>query len=187
MHLSMALRVLAYVKGTLGYRLTYMVPSPHEFEAQGYSDSNYAENPMHKSTTGFCFFVNSCLTTWCSKLQVCVATSTSVAEWFALYECVRDLVPLQRTLEDLGYPQEYPTVVWEDNQTVLGLLKDETHHNKTKHVDVKYHWIKEQLYPVGGLADIRYISTDDNIADFFTKQQPLDVFQKNCKLLGLYP
>lgn len=185
LHMAMAIRVLSYVRHTLDYSLHYHYTPQRELIVQGSSDSNYAENPTRKSTTGFCFFVKNCLTHWSSKLQICVATSTSVAEWFALYETVRELVPLRRTLADLGYPQLDPTIVWEDNQTVLGLLKDETHHNRTKHVDVKYHWIKEQLFPVGDLADIQYIPTDDNLADFFTKQQPLPKHEENCKLFGL--
>ena len=190
MHLSMAIRVLAYVKHTLDHALHYNKPpkdSESGFHPQGYSDSNFAENPTRKSTTGYCYYLNHVLIIWCSKLQSCVATSTSVAEWFALYECIRELISVRRSLEDLGYPQQEPTLVWEDNQTVLGLLKDETHHNKTKHVDIKYFWIKEQILPVGNIADIQYISTDDNLADFFTKQQPLAVFEKCCKDLGLTP
>uniref|UniRef100_A0A8R1IGH7 Reverse transcriptase Ty1/copia-type domain-containing protein n=1 Tax=Caenorhabditis japonica TaxID=281687 RepID=A0A8R1IGH7_CAEJA len=138
-HMAMAIRVLAYVRTTLDHSLHFPFIRSEGVIAEGYSDSNYAESPSRKSTTGFCYFLNGSLTHWCSKLQACVATSTSVAEWFALYETVRELVPLRRLLNDLGHPQQHPTRVWEDNQTAIGLLRDKTHHNRTKHVDVKYH------------------------------------------------
>ena len=79
-------------------------------------DSDWANSPDRKSTSGFVFFINSCLVVWYSKKQVTIATSTTVAEYFAMYEATTEAVCLRNLLDDLQIPQKGPTLLREDNQ-----------------------------------------------------------------------
>jgi hypothetical protein len=167
-HMALAKRVLAYVKATINYRLHYSRGSGKSTTIlTGWVDSDYANSDNRKSTTGLCFFVENTLVYWCSKRQVTIATSTTVAEYFAFYEATTECVCLRNLMTDIGLPQTGPTLIREDNQTVIKLTEDETSHKKTKHIAVKYHYSKEQQDL--GITSISYVSTEDNIADFFTK------------------
>jgi hypothetical protein len=72
-------------------------------------------------------------------------------------------------MADIGIPQKGPTTIQEDNQTAIKLAEDETSHKRTKHIMVKYHYSKEQQ-DIGTIS-IFYISSKDNLVDFFTKPQ----------------
>ena len=76
-----------------------------------YVDLDWVNSPERKSTTGFCFFLNSSLIVWCLKKQVTIVTSTTVAEYFAMYEATTEAVCLRNLLDDLQIPQKDPTVL----------------------------------------------------------------------------
>jgi hypothetical protein len=184
-HLAMAKRVLAYIKGTLPLKLHFSSRGSNGVRPQlvGYVDSDYANDPSRKSTTGFCFFLSGNPLSWCSKKQTTIATSTTVAEYFALYEATIELVSLRNQLQDVGLSQLGPTVLHEDNQTAIRLAEDETAHKRTKHIDVKYRYTKEQQ-DLKTLT-VQYIPSESNLADFFTKPLARVQFQDVCKQLGL--
>jgi uncharacterized beta-barrel protein YwiB (DUF1934 family) len=87
-------------------------------------------------------------------------------------------------MADIGIPQKEPTTIRKDNQTVIKLAEDETSHKRTKHIAVKYHYSKEQQ-DIGTIS-ISYISSEDNLTDFFTKPQHQVQYQQICKRLGLF-
>jgi hypothetical protein len=82
-------------------------------------------------------------------------------------------------MADIDISQKGPTTIRENNQTVIKLAEDETSHKKTKHIMVKYHYSKEQQ-DIGTIS-ISYISSEDNLADFFTKPQHQVQHQQICK------
>ena len=106
-----------------------------------------------------------------------------MAEYFALYEATTECVCLCNLLADMGFPQQGPTTIKEDNQTAIKLAKDETSHKRTKHIAVKYHYSKQQQDL--GVTAIQYVATEENLADFFTKPQARVQHQDFCKQLGL--
>jgi hypothetical protein len=169
-HMALAKRVLAYVKAIINYRLHY---------SKDWVDSDYVNSDDRKSTTGLYFFVENALVYWCSKRQVTIATSTTVAKYFTLYKATTECVYLRNLMADIGLSQTGPTLIREDNQTTIKLAEDETFHKRTKHITVKYHYSKEQQDL--GITSIFYVSTEDNIADFFTKPQNRVQYQQMCK------
>ena len=186
-HLAMARRALAYVKGTLTLKMYYRTRGSNASgnpKLVGYVDSDYANSPDRKSTTGLCFYLEGCLVQWCSKRQTTIATSTTVAEYFALYEASTEAVCLRTLLSDLSIPQKEATLIREDNQTAIKLAEDETSHKRTKHISVKYHYTKEQQDL--GVITIAYVPSEENIADFFTKPLARVQHQNMCKQLGLF-
>jgi hypothetical protein len=115
-HMILAKRTLAYVKATINYWLHYKRRSGFAaLTLMGYMDSNYTNSDDHKSTTGVCFFIDDSLIYWCSKRQLTVATSTTVAEYFALYEATTECICLHNLMADIGIPQKGPTTIREDN------------------------------------------------------------------------
>src|SRR5271163_3685048 len=185
-HLGMAKRLLGYVKGSINLKMHFRGSSDPSTPLilSGYIDSDYANSEERKSTTGFCFFLQSNLIGWCSKKQPTVATSTTVAEYFALYEATTEAVCLRTLLNDLHFPQKDATKIHADNQTAIKLAEDETSHKRTKHIAVKYRYTKEQQ-DLGSIY-IEYVPTQDNLADSFTKQLARVQHQESCKRLGLF-
>ena len=103
----MAKRVLAYIKGTLHLKMHYRTRESNKGTSilSGYVDSNYANSKDRKSTTGFCFHLEGCLIVWCLKRQSTIATFTTVAEYFTLYEATTEAVCLKTLLSDLHLVQ----------------------------------------------------------------------------------
>jgi hypothetical protein len=115
-HMALAKRTLAYVKATINCRLYYKRESGSATSIlTGYVDSDYTNSDDHKSTTGVCFFIDDSLIYWCSKRQSTVATSTTVAEYFALYETITECICLRNLMADIGISQKRPTTIQEDN------------------------------------------------------------------------
>jgi hypothetical protein len=104
------------VKVTVNYRLYYKRESRSVTPIlTGYVDSDYANSDNRKSTTGVCFFIDDSLIYWYSKKQLTVATNTTVAEYFALYEATTECICLRNLMADIGISQKGPTTIWEDN------------------------------------------------------------------------
>ena len=101
----------------------------------------------------------------------------------ALSQAVQEALWLRRLLEQLGFTQKIPTVIWEDNQSTIHLAKDAKHHGRSKHIDVRYHFVRQ--YQEDNLVKVRYIPTGENIADMFTKPLSKSVFEKHKHSIGL--
>ena len=113
------------------------------FRVVGYADSSYAGDiDDRKSITEYCFFLGGAITTWCSKQQRTVSTSTSEAEYVAMSHRAREGVWIQRFLNELLLKEAIRRIeMLEDNETSLTLTKDPESHNCTKHIDVMHHHV----------------------------------------------
>jgi hypothetical protein len=108
-HIALAKRTLAYVKATINYQLHYKRESRSATPTlMDYVDSDYTNSDNRKSTTGVCFFIDDSLIYWCSKRQSTVATSTTVAEYFALYEATTECICLRNLMAILISPRKDP-------------------------------------------------------------------------------
>jgi hypothetical protein len=120
---------------------------------------------------------------WKSKKQENVATSTTEAEYRSAYEGGQDLVWFSHLLKNLSIKQRDAPVLYLDNQGAIALTKNEQFKSRTKHVDVKYHWLRELA--AAKELKVDYISTEDMVADIFTKALTPIKHRKFCSLLGL--
>jgi hypothetical protein len=199
-HWNSALRVLRYLKGTEDYCVQYGpigpegagagdLKSPVSPKLQGYCDADYAGDTVdRRSVTGHLFTMNRGPVSWTSTKQRCVATSTTESEYIALSEACKQgqwlralLRELQRT-KLLGEGLAMP--IYSDNQACIALAKDPVAHSRTKHIDVRYHYIRELV--VGGKTTVDYCPTADMTADILTKPLSLQGFQRcRQKLLSL--
>lgn len=114
---------------------------------------------------------------WFSRRQKVVVTSTTKAEYIAAYDIAREGVWLRRLLCDLGEEQIRPTVLFRDNETAVKLITGNADPRRTKHIDLKYHYVKSICD--AGLIEVQHISTDIQLADILTKPLTREIF---CRL-----
>ena len=96
-----------------------------------------------KSTSGNCFSFGSGLITWSSKKQSIVALSSTEAEYVAITSASTQDLWLRKILEEIGEKQIQPRVIYCDNVSAINLAKNLVHHSRTKHFDMKYHFIRD--------------------------------------------
>ncbi len=183
-HLKMAKQFLRYIAGTTNTTLTFPA-SKGELRLQGYMDSDFAGADDRKSTTGFVFLINNTPISWMFCKQTCVSTSTTEAEYVALCSAVKEAVWMRQLLLDIGYPQNRPTLISEDNNGCISLTEQTGTHQRSKHIDVQYHYSRDAVETKK--IEVQHISTEKQIADGFTKALPRVKFQKFTCGLGLTP
>ena len=186
-----AKRILHYLKGTAHHSLLLGCVTARELcldELAAWADADYAGDLKTRSSTtgGVIQLLGSTL--YCrSTLQRSVATSTTEAEYMAICDLAKELMWLIKILQDMGVPwraQPRPVPVYEDNQSCIALLKNPgANHSRPKHVDVKYHFTREQM--ANNTLDIIYCPTEDMVADICTKPLPSARHQKLAALLGV--
>lgn len=136
-----------------------------------------------RGSSGYVLVLNGGPIAWGSRKQTCTATSTTEAEYVAAHLCSQEVIWMCRLLADLCCPQAHPTVLYSDNQAAIRLVRNPEFHRRTKHIDVKFHKLREA--EANGELQITYINTADQIADVLTKALPRDKFQRMKGLLGL--
>jgi hypothetical protein len=163
-----AKRVLRYLQGTKDLGIVYQGDTNTDTSIVGFSDSDWAgDKDTRRSTTGFLFMLGSGVVSWSSKLQPTVALSSAEAEYMAACAAVQEAIHLRQLLEDLGYKQDQATVIFEDNQGCITLSENPVFHKRTKHIDIRYHFIRERV--ASGEIELRYVATEHQLADLLTK------------------
>ncbi|KAE9081823.1 hypothetical protein PF010_g21832 [Phytophthora fragariae] len=104
---------------------------------------------------------------WRSTFQKTVALSSTEDEYMALSDCVKECVWMRRLLKDIGAEQVGATVIYEDNQGAMALAKNVGYQARTKHIDIRYHFIQEKV--VSNEVELEYVDTKNQLADFMTK------------------
>ena len=177
-------RILRYIKGTLNRRITYG-PTSHPHRLTTYCNTDYASYANdRKSRSGFILMLNNRPVAWGSRKQTCTAVSTTEPEYVAACLATHELLWLRRLLHSVRSPQLSPTTLYCDNQFAVRLVKNTIFHQKTKHIDIKCHKIRDA--ETDGHISITYVSTDDQLADILTKALPCDRFERLCNLIGLH-
>ena len=121
--------------------------------------------------------------TWSSKKQTTVATSTAEAEYMASASAAREAMWLKNLFEELGYKQIKPTTLYEDNNAAIKIGRDSQFHQRSKHFDIKYHYVREKEN--AGEIVITECTSEDMIADIFTKPLAKPRHEKLTRLLGM--
>lgn len=192
--------LLRYLRSNSDMSITY---SGKDNDAQlvGYSDADYAADKSdRKSTMGQVFMLGNGPISWSSRKQRSVSTSTTEAEYMALSECSRQAVWLINLFTELGYPEivnpthkqmnvntsDNSEVMMElkgDNNGAIALVKNRQVSERSKHIDVAYHYIRD--LQKHGKINVNYIPTDEMRADGFTKPLAKQKFQRFLELIGM--
>jgi len=135
------------------------------------------------SIRAYCFSLGSGVISWASRKQEMVAQSTCDAEYIAAAEACHEAMWLCMLMAEIGLTQSYPTPILTDNEAALALSKDPHFHAHAKHINTKYHYIRE--CSENGDIHVSYVPTKDNIADIFTKPLLTTTFRRLRDFLGL--
>lgn len=184
-HWKCAKRVLRYLKGTMDYSLQYKTTRE---ELKAYVDSDWAGDINdRKSCSGNVVILAGSPISWKAKKQQTVALSTMEAEYMALTEVSKEVIYLKRLFEyvRLNSLSENPCKIFCDSQSAIHLCKDSVYHNRSKHIDIRYHFCRE-AYENGEIT-LEYVSTGNMLADMLTKPLCKNKHVKCVKLLGLSP
>ena len=173
-------RLIGYLYTTRDYWLTF---GGDGATLEGYSDADWASQPHRHSISGYAFLMGRGAVTWSSKKQSVVALSSTEAEYIAQTHAAKEAIWLRTLLGELTNPFSECTVLHCDNQGAIALSKDNKFHSRTKHIDIRYHFIREAVEDNKILMS--YIPTDENVADIFTKPLARPKFEKFVKMLGL--
>ncbi|GKA22209.1 putative RNA-directed DNA polymerase [Tanacetum coccineum] len=172
--------IFRYLRGTSKLGITFGNGKPM---LVGFTDSDMAGNKDNmKSTSGYLMTFAGGAVSWQSRLQKCVALSTTEAEYMAATEACKELLWLKRFLQELGFKQQRYAVLC-DNQSAIHLAKNSMFHKRTKHIDIRYHWIRDAIED--GMFELNKVHTDDNASDMLTKAVAREKLKVCCSIAGM--
>ena len=175
-------RVFRYIQGTLNHGLKFN--HSDSFKLYGYSDADLAGCvDTRKSTSGHVFRIGDSTISWRSKKQPIVALSSTEAEYVALCAAAQETIWLRNLLKDINILQPGATTLYEDNQGAIALSKNPKNHPRTKHIDIKYHYVRETVE--NNFINLLYCPTADMLADVMTKGLPKYSFEKFRESMGV--
>ena len=177
----LAIHLLKYLRGTVDKGIRF---SGSEFDLHVFSDSDWAGDRMtRRSTTGYIVLLCAGALAWQSKLQTTVATSSMESEYMAEYAALQELVWLRGVFKELGLLVAKPTPFFMDSKSAKDLSENPVYHKRSKHIDIKYHWIREHVNGKFPTAKLIHVSTDDMAADIFTKALSTKIFSRHEKTI----
>ena len=182
-HLKAVKRIFRYLQGTIHYGLLFKRSETKAI--LGYSDSDWGGDVADsKSTSGYLFQLGGTAISWQSKKQSCVALSTAEAEYIALAGAAQEATWLRQLTTDLTGSSDCITIN-EDNQSAIAIARNPQFHGRVKHINIKYHFIREQL--AHNIIQLQYCQTAEMIADIFTKGLARIKFEKLRQMAGVVP
>lgn len=174
--------VLRYLKGTIDTGLCF---GGDTCQVSGFVDSDYAGDlDRRRSTTGYVFKIYGAPVSWRSMLQATVALSTTEAEYMAMAEGVKEALWLWGLLDDFGIKQDCVDL-WCDSQSMIHLAKNQVHHARTKHIDVRYHFVRDVIEDEE--VSLMKVHTNENAAAILTTVVSGGKFQYCLELLNVCP
>lgn len=164
-HWTAAKRVLRYLKGTIDLCIRYR---PSNEKLKGYVDADWGNNlDDRRSFTGFVFCLNGGPVSWESKKQRTVALSSTEAEFMAMTEAIKETIYFRRIFEEIGLKDLTDITIYNDNMGAIKLAENSVFHNRSKHIDIRFHFIREAVNE--GLVRVEHLGTNWMIADILTK------------------
>ncbi|GJU00330.1 retrovirus-related pol polyprotein from transposon TNT 1-94 [Tanacetum coccineum] len=181
-HLTAVKRIFWYLKNTINMGLWY--PKETGFELTAFSDSDHAGClDSRKSTSGGIQFLGGDkLVSWSSKKQDCTSMSSAEAEYVSLSACCAQVLWLRTQLTDYGFHFD-KIPMYCDSKAAIAISCNPVQHSRTKHIDVRYHFIKEQVEK--GIVELFFVGTEYQLADLFTKALSEDRFKSLVRQLGM--
>jgi hypothetical protein len=173
-------QVIVYLNSTKDLWLTF---GGRTKSLEGYCDADWAGQKHRHSISGYSFHLGQGAVTWSSKKQYIIALSSTEAEYIAQMHAAKEALWIRTFWAEMQNAEPETVKLNCDNQGAIALSKDNKFHAHTKHIDIRYHFIREAVED-GKLA-VAYIPTEDNPADVFTKALPKAKFRQFVELLGL--
>ena len=181
-HLEAVYRILRYLKSTP--RKGFFLKKSEQKTIEAYTDADWAGSVTdRRSTSGYCTYIWGNLVTWRSKKQSVVARSSAEAEYRAMAHGACEILWLKKILEELKRPLEMPVKLYCDNKVAITIAHNPVHHDRTKHVEIDIHFIKDKLE--ASIICMPFVSTTQQIADILTKGLFRSSFEFLISKLGM--
>nr|GFA19176.1 retrovirus-related Pol polyprotein from transposon TNT 1-94 [Tanacetum cinerariifolium] len=180
-HVSAIKRIFRYLKGTINLGLWY--PKDYGFDLTTYLDADHARCPLdRKSTFGSVQFLGDKLVCWSSKKQNYVSISIAESEYVAVSSCCAQVLWMRTQLMDYGFFYD-KVPIYCDSKSVIAISCNLVQHSRTKHIDVRYHFIKDHVEK--GTIELYFVGTEYQLADLFMKSLPEARFKFLVEKLGM--
>ncbi|KAK3004952.1 hypothetical protein RJ639_020199 [Escallonia herrerae] len=181
-HMNAVIRILQYLKSSPGKGL--MFRKHHHLDIDGYTDADWAGNATdRRSTSGYFKFVGGNLVTWRSKKQNVVALSSAEAEFRGMAKGLCELLWLKVLLAEIGYSSKSSMNMFCDNKSAIQIAENPVQHDRTKHVEVDRHFIKEKLE--AKIIRFPFVKSEEQLADILTKAVSSKVFHNSLDKLDI--
>ncbi|GJU15208.1 ribonuclease H-like domain, reverse transcriptase, RNA-dependent DNA polymerase [Tanacetum coccineum] len=181
-HLKAVKQVIRYIKGTKEHGIIYKKEGGCKIT--GYSDSSYGINTdQGKGTTGIVFYFGESPITWCTQKQPTVALSSCESEFMAATGAACQALWLKRLLSELTGWEEEKITLKVDNISAIALVRNPVFHGRSKHIDIRYHFIRECVE--NGHINVKHVSGELQRADILTKALPRLKFMTMRQMLGV--
>ena len=167
-------RVITYLGSTKDLWLTFRGHSKTLVE--GFCDADWASNKHRHSISGYSFHFGCGTVSWSSKKQYIIALSSTEAEYIAQTHMAKEALWLRSFLGEVRGTGGGPMTINCDNQGAIALAKDNKFHSRTKHIDLRFHFIREAVQDEK--IAVSYIPTDENVSDVLTKVLARPKFQR---------
>jgi hypothetical protein len=181
-HMGAVIRILRYLKGTPGKGIKF--EKNGHVEIEGYTNADWAGNIVdRKSTSGYFTFVGGNLVTWRSKKQNVVALSSAEAEFRGMVKGICELLWLRKILAELGMNPKHEMKLYCDNKAAIDISHNPVQHDRTKHIEVDRHFIKEKLD--SHIISLPFVRSVEQVADILTKAVASKPFEENLEKIGM--
>ncbi|GKA65448.1 retrovirus-related pol polyprotein from transposon TNT 1-94 [Tanacetum coccineum] len=180
-HLQAVKQIFRYLNGTINMGLWYSKDTDMSLTA--YADADHAGcQDTRRSTSGSAQFLGNKLVSWSSKKQKSTTISSTEAKYIALSGCCSQILWIRSQLTDYGFKfNKIP--LYCDNKSAIALCCNNVQHSQAKHIDICYHFIKEQVE--NGIVELYFVQTEYQLADIFTKPLPRERFNFLIEKLGM--
>ena len=185
-HLEAVYRILRYLKGSPGKGLFFGKSEKRDIEV--YTDANWAGAIAdRRSTSGYCTFLWGNLVSWKSKKQSVVARSSAEAEFRSMAQGVCEELWLKKVMKDLRKEVDLPMKLYCDNKAAISIAQNPVQHDRTKHIEIDRHFIKEKLEE--GVICTPFVPSSLQVADVLTKgllRQPFEIQISKLGMLDIF-
>ncbi len=180
-HWQAVKRVFRYLSGMKTHALTYGIECHN---LVGFTDADGASQEHRHAISGFAFLLDGAAVSWGSRKQELITLSTAEAEYVAATHAAKECIWLRRLIGNIfGHLISIPTPMYCDNQAALRLVTNDNYHARTKHINIRFHYIRQTV--ADKHIKLKYCPTDDMTADILMKPLPKHKIAIHAQGLGL--
>ena len=173
-------RIFRYLSGTRDWRLVYGLGDKG---LEGFTDADGSSQEHRHAISGYAFLIDGGAVSWSSKKQELVTLSTTEAEYVAATYAAKEALWLKRLISKVFRSLNEPITLYSDSQSAIALTGDGSYHARTKHIDIRYHFIRFVVQK--GSINLIYCPTESMTADILTKALPNTKAKHFAVALGL--